>query len=151
MIVRVLSMIKGLLTYLYQTQIKPGCVTCRSMGALERVPLSVLLRRTGSSVSAQGRVSDDATPTPNGATPASSTAFTARWPTVRRSVHLAAPLHYALVFLYLVSKTVRCLAASTSCESDTVAAPLSFQGALYAMVSSWHCAGALTVSCDHNK
>lgn len=83
------------------------------MGALERVPLSVLLRRTGSSVSAQGRVSDDATPTPSGATPAGSTAFTARWPTVRRSHHLAAPLHHAMMFSHLMFKTVRCLAAST--------------------------------------
>ncbi|KAL0023326.1 hypothetical protein WJX77_007796 [Trebouxia sp. C0004] len=56
----------------------------RSMGGLERVPLSVLLRRTGSSVSNNGRVSDDASPTPSGPSQGTTTLFTARWPTVRR-------------------------------------------------------------------
>ncbi|KAL0055535.1 hypothetical protein WJX82_001629 [Trebouxia sp. C0006] len=56
----------------------------RSIGVLERVPLSVLLRRTGSSVSNNGRVSDDATPTPSGPSQGTTSLFTARWPTVRR-------------------------------------------------------------------
>ncbi len=58
------------------------------MGTLERVPLSLLLRRTGSNLSggAPTRVSDDATPSP-AALSKDATIFTARWPTVHRSPH----------------------------------------------------------------
>lgn len=58
---------------------------CRSMGVLERVPLSVVLRRTGSNLSSQARVSGDRTPSPT-TDSEDANLFTPRWPTLSRSL-----------------------------------------------------------------
>ena len=81
-------------------------MACRSIGGLERVPLSVLLRRTGSSVSNNGRVSDDATPTPSGPSQGTTTLFTARWPTVRRWGLTCFTYYFTYCFTYGVSAHV---------------------------------------------
>ena len=60
-------------------------VHCRSMGVLERVPLSVVLRHTGSNLSSQARVSGDATPS-SSRDYEDANLFTPRWPTLHRSV-----------------------------------------------------------------
>ena len=52
---------------------------------LERVPLSVVLRRTGSNLSSQARVSGDTTPSPT-TDSEDANLFTPRWPTLRRSL-----------------------------------------------------------------
>ncbi len=82
-------------------------MACRSIGGLERVPLSVLLRRTGSSVSNNGRVSDDATPTPSGPSQGTTSLFTARWPTVHRWGLTCLTYYVTYCFNYGVSAHVQ--------------------------------------------
>lgn len=66
-------------------------VHCRSVGVQERVPLSVVLRHTGSSLSSQARVSGSAPASPT-TDAEDANLFTPRWPTLRR--YLARPQNF---------------------------------------------------------